>query len=117
MVVLHDTQVLLVVGQIEILAFAEGRSTKTYCLLKFFLGLCEAAVVEAKLFTIRNLLVREHSYRVAPITDLVNCLAVWAATMTQSARVVAMQNWVHCENVVAIRVIKVPFKRDIVEVR
>ena len=73
-------------------------------------------VIKTELFPVGNVLVCEHADGVRVITDLVNCLAVGAAAVAQTTRVVAIENGIDSQYIVAIRVIHVPFEGNIVEI-
>ena len=64
-----------------------------------------------------DVLVGEHSYGVAAGPHLVNGLAVGIAAMAQSTGVVPKQDWIYSQNVIALRIIKMPFECNIIKVR
>jgi len=75
------------------------------------------AVVEAKLFTVRNVFVCKHANWISPIPYFIDGLAVWAAWMTESTCIVPMKNRVDCQNVKSFWIVKVALECYVVEVR
>lgn len=118
MIALHDAQVLLVVRQVQVASLTHCRGAQAYGFFVLLLRLSKRAVVEAELLAERYLLITEHADRVCAVAaHLVDRLTVRTATVTQATAKVAVQDWIYCQYIIAVGVVHVTLKSDVVEVR
>lgn len=118
MVLLHHALIFLSSCQVEEPALANSRAAETRGTSEFFFALCEGAIIETELLSIFYTFLSEHSDGINPciLLDLCDRLAVGVAAVAQAGCEVSKQDWINRENIVAVRVVEMPFVSDVIEI-